>query len=51
MLFVFYEVLTVATFPLVAHDETEEARTAGRKYIAYTFGGGVAVLAGTVFVY
>jgi formate hydrogenlyase subunit 3/multisubunit Na+/H+ antiporter MnhD subunit len=51
VLFVFYEVLTVATYPLVAHDETEEARTAGRKYIAYTFGGGVAVLAGTVFVY
>jgi NADH-quinone oxidoreductase subunit L/multicomponent Na+:H+ antiporter subunit D len=51
VLFVFYEVLTVATYPLVAHDETEEARTAGRKYIAYTFGGGVAVLAGTVLVY
>jgi len=51
VLFVFYEVLTVATYPLVAHDETAEARTAGRKYLAYTFGGGVAVLAGTVFVY
>ena len=51
VLFVFYEVLTVATYPLVAHDETEEARTAGRKYLTYTFGGGVAVLAGTVFVY
>jgi NADH-quinone oxidoreductase subunit L/multicomponent Na+:H+ antiporter subunit D len=51
VLFVFYELLTVATYPLVAHDETEEARAAGRKYLAYTFGGGVAVLAGSVLVF
>ncbi|MFW5983667.1 MAG: proton-conducting transporter membrane subunit [Halobacteria archaeon] len=51
VLFVFYELLTVSTYPLVAHDETDEARSAGRKYLAYTFGGGVAVLAGTVLVY
>jgi len=50
-LFVFYELLTVATYPLVAHDETAEARAAGRKYLAYTFGGGVAVLAGTALVF
>ena len=51
VLFVFYELLTVATYPLVAHDETQEARAAGRKYLAYTFGGGVAVFTGTVFVF
>ena len=51
VMFVFYELLTVATYPLVAHDETPEARAAGRKYLAYTFGGGVAVLAGTVLVF
>jgi len=50
-LFIFYELLTVATYPLVAHDETAEARAAGRKYLAYTFGGGVAVLTGTVLVF
>ena len=50
VLYVFYELLTVATYPLVAHDETDEARAAGRKYLAYTFGGGVAVLAGTLLV-
>ena len=51
-IFVFYEVLSVATYPLVAHDETDEARAAGRKYLAYTFfGGGVLVLAGTALVY
>ncbi|AOW80214.1 monovalent cation/H+ antiporter subunit D [Halodesulfurarchaeum formicicum] len=51
VLYVFYELLTVATYPLVAHDETQEARTAGRKYLAYTFGGGVAALAGTALIY
>jgi len=51
VLFVFYELLTVATYPLVAHDEDEKARAAGRKYLTYTFGGGVAVLAGTVLVF
>ncbi|VTT87772.1 pH adaptation potassium efflux system protein D 2 [Halorubrum sp. DM2] len=51
-IFVFYELLSIATYPLVAHDETAEARSAGRKYLAYTmFGGGVLVLAGTVLVY
>ena len=50
-LYVFYELLTVATYPLVAHDESETARAAGRKYLTYTFGGGVAVLAGTVLVF
>jgi NADH-quinone oxidoreductase subunit L/multicomponent Na+:H+ antiporter subunit D len=50
-LFVFYELLTVATYPLVAHAGTETARAAGRKYVAYTFGGGIAVLVGTLLVY
>ncbi len=51
-LFLFYELLSVATYPLVAHDETREARAAGRKYLAYTFfGGGVLVLAGTALVF
>jgi formate hydrogenlyase subunit 3/multisubunit Na+/H+ antiporter MnhD subunit len=50
-LFIFYELLTVATYPLVAHNQDEEARAAGRKYLTYTFLGGVAVLSGTVLVY
>jgi formate hydrogenlyase subunit 3/multisubunit Na+/H+ antiporter MnhD subunit len=51
-IFIFYELLSVATYPLVAHDETEEARIAGRKYLAYTFfGGGLLVLSGTALVY
>ncbi|MFC7072145.1 proton-conducting transporter membrane subunit [Halovenus rubra] len=51
-IFVFYELLSVATYPLVAHDGSKEARVAGRKYLAYTFfGGGLLVLGGTALVF
>ena len=51
-IFIFYELLSLVTYPLVAHDETDEARIAGRKYLTYTFfGGGVFLLAGTVLTY
>ncbi|MFT4947538.1 MAG: multicomponent Na+:H+ antiporter subunit D, partial [Natronomonas sp.] len=36
VMFLFYELLSIVTYPLVAHDETDEARAAGRKYLAYT---------------
>jgi NADH-quinone oxidoreductase subunit L/multicomponent Na+:H+ antiporter subunit D len=49
-LFVFYELLTLATYPLVVHAGSQTARDAGRTYVAYTLGGGVAVLGGTVLV-
>lgn len=49
-LFVFYELLTVATYPLVTHKETFEARKAGRQYVAYTMGGGVLVFVGIVLL-
>ncbi len=32
-LFIFYEVLTISTFPLVTHHGTDEARRAGRVYL------------------
>lgn len=50
-LFMFYEVLTFSTFPLVTHTETEEAIRAGRRYLAYTVSGGLAVLAGIAWTY
>ena len=48
---VFYEVLTIATYPLVIHKETPEAIRAGRKYLAYTLTAGVALLAGAAWLY
>jgi NADH-quinone oxidoreductase subunit L/multicomponent Na+:H+ antiporter subunit D len=50
-LFVFYELLTVATYPLVTHAGTDRARRAGRRYLAYTFMGGVSVLAGALLLH
>ncbi|MBI4609162.1 MAG: monovalent cation/H+ antiporter subunit D family protein [Candidatus Rokubacteria bacterium] len=43
--FLFYEILTIATYPLVIHKETLEAVRAGRMYLAYTLGAGVALFA------
>jgi len=48
---VFYEALTLTTYPLVVHRGTEVARKAGRTYLAYTLLGGVLLLTGTVWLY
>jgi multicomponent Na+:H+ antiporter subunit D len=48
---VFYEALTLSTYPLVVHRGTEAARKAGRTYLAYTLVGGVLLLAGTIWLY
>lgn len=50
-LFIFYELLTVATYPLVVHSESDEARQAGRRYLGYLLTGGVALLLAIVLVY
>ncbi len=44
-LYIFYEYLTICTFPLVVHTRTAEATRAGIKYIVYGFGGGALILA------
>ncbi len=48
---VFYELLTLSTYPLVVHRGTDEARRAGRAYLAYTIAGGALLLLGTVWLY
>ena len=57
-LFIFYEVLTLSTYPLVTHAGTEEAKRGGRTYLAILLGTsiafflfaiiGTAVVAGTL---
>jgi len=37
-LFVFYEILTLSTYPLVTHSGTEEAKQAGRLYLGVLLG-------------
>ena len=47
----FYELLTLATFPLVVHKGTPEALRAGRRYLAYTISGGAFVLLGVALLH
>lgn len=48
---VFFEILTIATYPLVAHYRNAEATFAGRKYLIYTLVTGQLFLLGIVAVY
>jgi len=47
----FYELLTLATYPLIVHRGTEVARRAGRTYLIYTVAGGTLMLVGAVWLY
>lgn len=42
-LFIFYEVLTISTFPLVTHSGTPEAKRAGRVYLGILIGTSIAL--------
>ena len=48
---VFYELLTLSTYPLVVHRGTAAARSAGRAYLAYTLAGGALLLLGAVWLH
>lgn len=47
----FYELLTLATYPLIVHRGTEAARLAGRVYLRYTVAGGALLFIGTAWLY
>lgn len=43
-LFLFYEVLTLSTYPLVTHSGTEKARKSGRIYLGVLMGSSIGLL-------
>ena len=49
-LFLFYEALTLATYPLVAHKETPEAKAGARKYIIYLLGAAKLLLLAAIIL-
>lgn len=49
--FIFYEILTLASYPLVLHKRNAEALLASRKYLIYTLISGQLFLAGMVAIY
>lgn len=52
VLYMFYELLSLATWPLVTHEQNDKARTAGRKYLLYIMGPSIAlVLPAIIAVY
>lgn len=49
--FLFYEMLTLSTYPLVVHRGTDQALHAGSIYLVYTLTGGAVLLTGVVWLY
>jgi multicomponent Na+:H+ antiporter subunit D len=49
--FLFYELLTLSTYPLVVHKESEKAYAAGRRYLLFALGGGLALLTGIAWTW
>lgn len=50
-LLLFAELITVATYPLVAHRGTADATAAGRSFLLYALAGGSALLLGVVWLH
>lgn len=46
----FYEILTLATYPLLAHKGTTEAVRGARIYLTYTLAGGMLLLIGVIWL-
>ena len=49
-LYLFYELITLFTFPLVIHFGTKESSKAGAKYLMYSFFGAALILVGFAFL-
>ncbi|MBU0735307.1 MAG: monovalent cation/H+ antiporter subunit D family protein [Proteobacteria bacterium] len=43
-LYLFYEMLSLATYPLVTHHQDKEGRASGRKYLTYILGTSIGLL-------
>ncbi|ABA57780.1 complex I subunit 5 family protein [Nitrosococcus oceani] len=48
--FIFYEMLTLSTYPLVTHRGTKKSLRAGKIYLGYTLMGGVLLLTGMAWL-
>ncbi len=50
-LYIYYEFLTLATFPMVIHAGTKEAMEVGKKYLIYSLGGATLALLGIILIF
>ena len=49
-LYLFYEMLSLATYPLVTHHQDGEARIGGRKYLVYILGTSIGLVLPAMFI-
>ena len=49
-MFLFYEALTLVTYPLVGHHETPEAKAGARKYVIYLLGAAKVLLMAAIIL-
>jgi ech hydrogenase subunit A len=47
---VFWEITTICSYLLIRHEGTAEAKRSGLRALVYTFGGGVALVAGIILL-
>ncbi len=50
-LYIYYELLTLSTFPLVIHADSKEALQSGKKYIIYSFVGATFIIFGMMILF
>lgn len=51
-LYIFYELLSLATYPLVTHNQNRSSRSGGRKYLSYLLGASIGLaLPAILFIY
>ncbi len=50
-LFLFYESLTLCTYPLIVHEQSPQALRAGRKYLLYSLAGGGVLMLSLLITY
>jgi multicomponent Na+:H+ antiporter subunit D len=50
-MFIFFEIITISTYPLVIHEQTPAALRAGHKYFAYLITAGAFLLFGIMTTY
>lgn len=49
-MYLFYEILTLCTFPLVGHEGTKETKAASNKYLVYSIAGATAAFIGIIVI-
>lgn len=50
-LYIFYELLSISSYPLIAHEQTPQALAAAKKYLIYVLAGSIFIFLGLILTY